>query len=293
MKKILVQLDPDAHSSLFDAIVAIDSAIDELLQYSRVEVEAVRDIVHGAMFTRAPKHLCNTAIFIGGSDVQRGEALLKQVCATFFGPLRVSVMLDSNGANTTSAAAVLAAAKHLSLDQVTATILAGTGPVGGRVARLLAAAGARVRVGSRSLQKAQASLASIQAAVSTADGQLTAHETGTHEQLIEAISDAQLIVAAGAAGIELLPAAVQRHARQLQVAIDLNAVTPQGMESVHVSDQATDREGIICYGAMGVGGLKMSIHRAAVERLFTANDLVLDAEEIYALGRELQTQKSN
>ena len=44
---------------------------------------------------------------------------------------------------------------------------------------------------------------------------------------------------------------------------------------------------MICYGAIGVGGTKMKIHRAAVEKLFTANDLVLDAEEVFAIGQEL------
>jgi hypothetical protein len=31
----------------------------------------------------------------------------------------------------------------------------------------------------------------------------------------------------------------------------------------------------------------MKIHRAAIEKLFTANDLVLDAEEVFALGQQL------
>jgi hypothetical protein len=31
----------------------------------------------------------------------------------------------------------------------------------------------------------------------------------------------------------------------------------------------------------------MKIHRAALEQLFTKNDQVLDAEEIYAIGEKL------
>ena len=41
------------------------------------------------------------------------------------------------------------------------------------------------------------------------------------------------------------------------------------------------------FGAIGVGGTKMKIHHRAIERLFEANDLVLDAEEIFELGRGL------
>ena len=44
---------------------------------------------------------------------------------------------------------------------------------------------------------------------------------------------------------------------------------------------------MICYGALGVGGVKMKIHKAAVRRLFTANDQVLDAEAIFEIGRDL------
>ncbi len=68
-KRILVQLDPDPHASVFDAVVAIDSQVDHLLQYSSVEVKSVQGLVHGAMFTRSPAELKNTAIFIGGSSV--------------------------------------------------------------------------------------------------------------------------------------------------------------------------------------------------------------------------------
>src|SRR5438128_4754507 len=152
--KILVQLDSDPHPSVFDAVVASDAGVERLLQYGGVEPSDVRDLVHGAIFTRGPQDLMNTAIFIGGSNVKAGEELLKQATAAFFGPMRVSVLLDANGANTTAAAAVLAAAKHVNLSGATAVVLGGTGPVGERAARLLARQGTIVRLGSRSVDRA-------------------------------------------------------------------------------------------------------------------------------------------
>ena len=86
---------------------------------------------------RSPDDLWRTAIFLGGSDVGTAEAVLEQIRETFFGPLRVSVMVDPHGANTTAAAAVLAATKHVRLQSATAVVLAATGPVGQRVVRLL------------------------------------------------------------------------------------------------------------------------------------------------------------
>src|SRR6476646_4287312 len=153
--RILIQLDPDPHASLFDAVVAVDAGVEHLLQYHSVQPEHVRDLVHGAMFTRSPADLSSTAVFVGGSNVAKGEELLRQITKCFFGPMRVSVLLDANGANTTAAAAVLAAAKHVELKGATATILAGTGPVGQRAARLLVQQGATVRLASRTIQKAE------------------------------------------------------------------------------------------------------------------------------------------
>src|SRR5438552_9969230 len=144
-RKILIQLDSDPQPSAFDRVVATDAGADEVLGYGGVRPEQVRDLVHGAIFTRGPKDLKSTAIFIGGSDVAAGERLLEEVRGHMlpqFG-LRVSVLLDANGANTTAAAAVRAAARHLELRGCPALVLAGTGPVGQRGARLLVGGGAQ------------------------------------------------------------------------------------------------------------------------------------------------------
>jgi hypothetical protein len=284
-RKILIQLDSDPHASVFDAVVAVDAGVDHLLQYANVEPERVRELVHGAMFTRGPKDLSQTAIFVGGSNVAAGEALLKQVTKCFFGPMRVSVLLDANGANTTAAAAVLAAAKHVELSGSTATVLAATGPVGQRAARLLARQGASVRVASRTLAKAREVCAAIAALLPGA--KLTPAETPSAESVSQAVAGAQVVIAAGAAGVELLSRDVRTAAKELKVAIDLNAVPPVGIAGIEPMDKAAARDGIVAYGALGVGGTKMKIHRAALERLFTANDQVLDAEEVFAIGQAL------
>ncbi len=283
--KILMQLDPDAHASMFDAVVAVDSGVDHLLQYHSVEPTAVEGLVHGAMFTRGVPDLASTAIFIGGSNVAAGEELLKQVKRCFFGPMRVSVLLDANGANTTAVAAVLAAVKHVPAAGATATILAGTGPVGQRAARLLAGLGATVRVASRTLEKATAACDAIRQRLPNA--QLVPVKTSDDAETATAIDGAQIIIAAGAAKVQLLPLSIRKAAKSLKVAIDLNAVPPLGIEGIEVMDKAVEKDGVVCYGAIGVGGTKMKIHKAAIAKLFTANNLVLDAEEVLAIGQEL------
>ena len=284
-KNILVQLDSDPHASVFDSVVAVDADVDQLLLHHGVTPEAIRDLTYGAMFTRGPDDLRHTAIFIGGSNVAAGEALLSKVTECFFGPMRVSVMLDSNGANTTAAAAVLAAAAHLNLSGTNALVLASTGPVGRRVVRLLAAAGAQVRAASRSVERAQEVVDDVTAAVEGA--QVEAHESSTPAGCKAALDGVNLVIAAGAPGIELLTAEQRLGCGSLQVAIDLSAVAPAGLAGIEIGDKAETRDGVICYGAIGVGGTKMKIHKAAIRKLFSANNQVFDAEQIFAIGQQM------
>lgn len=286
-RKILIQLDSDPQPSVFDRVVAIDAGADEVFAYGGVKPEQVRDLVHGAIFTRGPKDLKSTALFIGGSDVTAGEKLLAEATRHMlpqFG-LRVSVLLDANGANTTAAAAVRAAARHLDLAQAKALVLAATGPVGQRVGLLLAQQGAEVRLASRQQARAEGVAEAIRAKAAKAHVESIA--VVSPADLEKALAERTLVVAAGAAGVVLLPRAAQAACPRLRVAIDLNAVPPLGIEGVEVADRGVERGGMIGYGALGVGDTKMKIHKAAVARLFESNDQVLDAEQVYDLGKNL------
>lgn len=285
--RLLVQLDPDSHASVFDAVVATDAGVDRLLQYSDVRPEQVPDLVNGCIFTRGPKDLHQTAIFIGGQHVSEGEVLLEAVLESFFGPLRVSVMLDANGCNTTAAAAVLAVSRHVDLSQANCLVLAATGPVGQRVGRLLARQQAQVRIASRQRDRAETVCTRIREAVSTAA--LTPVQIADLEELKDAIDGVDVVIAAGAGAVTLLPEEVRKSCDSLKVVIDLNAVPPLGVEGLEVTARNEEQHGASCYGAIGVGGTKMKIHLAAIQKLFSANDLVLDAEEIFAIGLDLES----
>jgi hypothetical protein len=284
--KILIQLDTDPQPSVFDAVVAIDAGVEHLLRHGDVTLEIVRDLVYGALFTRGPADLAATAIFIGGANVSAGEALLSAVKQTFFGPFRVSVLLDANGANTTAAAAVIAALTSIggSLDGVSAAVLAATGPVGQRAARLLCRQGAKVSVGSRSRDRAAALAESLR---ETTGGAITPFAASSTDALAEALNDCAVVVCAGASGVTLLPASVWRKLTALKVLIDLNAVPPLGIEGIEATDKNAERDHVRAWGALGVGGTKMKIHKKAIQELFTSNDKILDAEEVLELGRSL------
>ena len=107
MRKLLLQLDSSRLPSVFDQVVAYDAGADEILSYGGVTETDVRDLIHGCIFTRGPKDLHNTAVWIGGNNMSAGEQLLAMAQDTLFDPFRVSIMLDSNGSNTTAVAAVV------------------------------------------------------------------------------------------------------------------------------------------------------------------------------------------
>ena len=284
--KILIQLDTDPQPSVFDGVVAVDAGVEHLFRHGGVTPENVRDLVYGALFTRGPADLSATAIFIGGANVAAGEAVLDRVKKTFFGPFKVSVLFDANGANTTAAAAVMAALQSHggSLDGIKVSVLAATGPVGQRVARLLCRLGANVTVGSRSLERAAALAATLRNVTGCT---VVPFAASGDEELAKVLQETTVIVCAGAAGVTLLPASVWWNLPKLKALIDLNAVPPLGVEGVEATDKYTVREHVRGWGALGVGGTKMKIHKKAIQELFTANDKVLDAEQVLELGRSL------
>lgn len=288
-RNLLIQLDTSSHPSTFDQVVAYDAGADVVLSYGGVTVEAVRDLVHGAIFTRGPKDLLHTAIFIGGTDIGAGEQLLDAVTSTFFGPMRVSVMLDSNGANTTAVAAVARLRQATGiLRERRVLVVAGSGPVGTRAAGLLAKAGAAVTVTSRRAENGELGR------------RIAARFGGTIQDAVlkgpadaeTALHGAELLLNAGPAGVQLVPKNAWLGRDGLLAAVDLNAVPPVGIDGIEVTDNGVARDGTTTFGALGVGGLKMKIHKACIARLFQRNDLVLDVEAIADIADSLSAPAS-
>jgi hypothetical protein len=289
MRKLLLQLDTSPHPSVFDRVVALDAGADDVMSYGGVTEDAVRDLVHGAIFTRGPKDLRHTAIFIGGTDMAAGERVLAAVQTAFFGPMRVSVMLDSNGSNTTAVAAVAKLQQGAgTLQGRRAVVTAGTGPVGVRAAGLLAKAGADVTITSR--RPADRTL--VEGIGRRFGGTVRAVTMPDSSHAAAVLEGAELLLNAGTAGVQLVPRAAWAGRPGLRVAADINAVPPLGVEGIEVRDDGVAREGLTVFGALGVGGLKMKIHKACIARLFERNDLVLDAETIADVARELMAPQA-
>jgi ribulose 1,5-bisphosphate synthetase/thiazole synthase len=289
MRKLLLQLDSSRLPSVFDQVVAYDAAADVVLSYGGVTEGDVRDLIHGCIFTRGPKDLHNTAVWIGGNNMSAGEQLLAMAQDALFEPFSVSIMLDSNGSNTTAVAAVVKVEETLGdLEGKNVLILAGTGPVGQRAAGLLAKDGAHVTITSRKPEQGEKARQFISARFNVQVEALTLNDPSKLPQLLR---DVEVLLNSGPAGVQMVPQSAWTNAKTLRVAVDLNAVPPLGIEGVDVNDAGVKRNGVVVFGAFGVGNFKTKLHKACVARLFTRNDLVLDAEAIAEIARELIARK--
>jgi hypothetical protein len=101
------------------------------------------------------------------------------------------------------------------------------------------------------------------------------------------VEGAQIVFAAGAIGIELLKTSHWENNSTIEAVADVNAQPPLGLEGIEATDKGKERDGVICFGALGIGGLKLKLHRACIGKLFESSEAVFDAEEIYALAKEM------
>lgn len=284
MKKLLFLFDTDPFVSVFDTVVAYDGGADRVTGYANVTPDTVGPLVDGTIFTRGGKDKQNTAIFVGGGDMTKGEALFEAVKKKFFGPFRVSAMLDSNGSNTTAAAGVALLEKAGRLKGKKAVVLAGTGPVGMRAAAFFGQEGADVAITSRQQARANNAAKAIEKRFGV---KVTPIEAVDDAARAKAVQDADIVFAAGAIGVQLLKAADWQNNSKIKMLADVNAQPPLGLEGVEATDKAKERSGKIVFGALGIGGLKLKLHRGCIGKLFENSDGVLDAEEIYALAKDM------
>jgi hypothetical protein len=287
VKKILIQLDTDQHPSTFDSMVAFDSGVpDELLRYGGVEPDDVQGLVQSAYFTRPPGDP-NLAVWVGGSSVGAGEEVLEKVKGSFFGPFRLSVMLDSNGCNTTACTTVARLHNEIDLDGRRAVIV-GAGAVGLRAAKLLIDEGCDVTVSGIPKDRFEGR------EYRRARGLTTAEERGMQiaepeddEALRKLLDGASLVLAAGPAGIELLPEDLWRGIDSIEVLADFNAAEPLGIAGTDAQDDMKDYDGKRVLGALAIGGPKMKVHKTCIGRLFETSEAELDVDGVYEIAKEL------
>jgi len=199
----------------------------------------------------------------------------------------VSAMLDSNGCNTTAATTVARLARELDL-KGRRVVIVGAGAVGLRAAALLIAEGGEVtvsgipasRFGDKAYRRARGLTVAEERGMDVV-------EPADDEALAKALDGASIVLAAGPAGLEVLPAAVWRDIDSIEVLADFNAAEPLGIEGTEAQDDLAERDGKRVLGALAIGGPKMKVHKACVRRLFESNDAILDVDGVYDIAKGL------
>lgn len=292
-KTVFVFLDTDKYCSPFDMLVAIDSFPDSMIfKYENVTADDASKIVFDALFPRGPMGAAHTKIFINGSNFEMVEQVVAATQkAMASAPWGNSIIVDPRGAYSTAAGAV---AKTLSLslekgfgtlEGKNVTVLAGTGPVGQTAARIYASEKANVIITSRSIAKGQAVADKINKEAGTERVKVV--EVAKPEQTAASIKNAEIILSAGAGGIQLLSNEdLKRNATKCKIVADINAIKPVGVEDLESNDDGKEiKTGVFGIGALAIGKLKIKIETDMIKRATAAPQGLFDYAIAYDIGK--------
>jgi hypothetical protein len=298
-KTVFVFLDTDKYCSPFDMLVALDAFPDSMIfKYENVTSEDAPKIVFDLLFPRGPEGAKHTKIFINGSNFEMVNDVVEatQKCMKS-APWGNSIIVDPRGGYTTAAAA---AAKTLgsslekgfgTLESKNVTVLAGTGPVGQTAARIYATEKANVTITSRSLAKGQAVADKINAEVGAPKVKVV--EVRASEQTGVAIKNAEIVLAAGAGGIQLLSATeLDKYGATCKIVADINAIKPLGVEGLGSNDDGKElRPNVHGIGALAIGKLKIKIEKEMITRATLEPQGLFDYSVAYEIGKNAILKK--
>ena len=291
---ILHLFTPGKQASPFDVNMAVDAGYQVVVPYADVDLENLSALTQDAIFSRGPKGVRKTGLFIGGRDVVMANDMLELAQKSMFPPFMVSVFADPSGSYTTAAAMIACVERELrklhgtSFDGKRVLVLGGTGAVGRICGVMCARAGASVRLCSHSnakKAKASADAVNLRFDVDTQGVRLDAPATLQRE-----LADADVVLATAAAGVQVLGKDDLRAAGRLLVAADVNAVPPAGIAGVDVQHDGVPLQGTkaVGIGALAIGNVKYQVqHRLFVRMLEAAKPVFLGFPEALEMAREL------
>ena len=284
MKKVLVQLDTDRHPSAFDAIAAYDAGVDAVMSYGAITAENLGDVVQGAIFPRGPDGLANTVFWVGGSKVRDGESVFEAAQKLFFEPFKPSIMLDSDGSNTTAAAAVARVRGAVDLDGANAAVI-GVGPVGLRTAELVRRERAEVTMFTFPPDVMGGGHRRASGIPVAQEAGFEVVEPASSDELDAALAGRAVVFAAGPAGTQILRRSGWAQ-EGVRVVVDYSAAEPVGVEGVDRGDDLAEEDGVLKLGALAVGGPKMKLQKACIRAMFERKGTVMDLEGVYDIALE-------
>ncbi len=291
---LLHLITPAKNASPFDVNMAYDAGWDAVTPYIKVELDDVEGLVQDAVFSRGPKGVKRTGMFIGGRDMVLAMDMLQNARQAMVPPFEISVFADPSGAFTTAAGLVAVVEQQLKKAHDTAlegqriVILGGTGPVGSAAAVLAAKAGAEVAILGREKDKADRVAAicnhSYGANMTGIKGDANDHKEGQFES-------ADVVMGTAAAGVQVMSEENIASAPKLKVVADINAVPPAGIAGVGVMDNGeplkNSQNGVVAIGALAVGNIKYQTQQHLLKQMYEAGKPVyLDFTHAFEFARE-------
>jgi methylene-tetrahydromethanopterin dehydrogenase len=264
--------------------MAADAGFDMVIPYSNVLLEQVHGLVQDTIFSRDKTGVKHTGIFLGGRNVDLSLDMLDIAKKAMVPPFQVSVMADPSGAFTTAAAVIACIEKALKAHQINqlkdlkVVVIGGTGSVGSTCGAIASLQGAQVTlVDHVSMERAT----TIADKFNTRFGaNLKADVAGTDEDKIRLIADADIIISAALAGLEVISATVLKEANNLKVAADVNAVPPAGIKGIerkHFAEPmefAVNSPNALGIGALAIGDIKYKTQKELLRDLVKFDDPV-------------------
>jgi len=291
---ILHLFTPMAQASPFDINMAYDAGYDGVVPYTNVELEQVAALTQDTIFSRGPKGVKRTGIFIGGRDNGIAADMLDAAKRAMVPPFEVSMFVDPSGAFTTAAAMVAAVEKHLKKAHATdlngkaVMIFGGSGPVGAAAAVLASQAGAKVGiVGREESSRARLTAEDCNRRYGT---QVEPVEANTEALKLAMMRRADVVLATARAGHRVVTRELLAAAPQLLVAADVNAVPPAGIEGIGPMDDgaplAAGSRKAVGIGALAIGNIKYQTQRGLLEMMLKAEKpLYLDMRDAFTEAR--------
>jgi methylene-tetrahydromethanopterin dehydrogenase len=291
---ILHMLDPRKHVSPFDVNMAADAGYKVIVPYTSVEIADVTPLIQDAIFSRPPNFGVRTGFFLGGKDAIMALDMLEAAKKAMVPPFECSVFADPAGSFTTAAAMVACVERQMktklntSWKDVTVTVFGATGVVGFASSIIAALEGAKVRlVAHRGVDRVIKS-AAISKERFGVDLEPVAGETA--EQKRDIISNAEVIFAAAAAGVQVVSKEDKEIAKNLLIVADVNAVPPPGVDGMDLFMDGVELPGskALGVGALAIGDIKYKTESGLFKQMLTSDKpLLLDFRHAYAKAKEL------
>ena len=284
--------------SPFDVNMAYDAGWDKCVPYISIETNEVEGLVQDAIFSRPPG-INKTGIFVGGRDPHKAIEMLNICKKSLVPPFTLSGFADPSGAFTTAAGMIAKVEDALKnnfdkdFSGQNVVVFGGTGPVGCIAGVLAASAGAEVIIMGRKKEKCEELAQFCKENYLDSSAVISG---AANEEFDSQISEVDVVLASGAAGIQLVSEGQLKVATNLKVAADVNAVPPSGVAGLDAMQDCKEltasSSGAVGIGALAIGQVKYQAQSKLLKKMATSDKPVfLDFNDALEFAREYVSSK--